>query len=155
MWQQNGYNKKMLHLGSAIPLHVGSFLKLGLQPELSERREMDLQEIYLMLRLQAAAISHTQQKETHNQRSNSPPVSTPARMTSSTPIPHVFSHTQIQPQHEWDAVKEKLKRVNSPPPPPPLPPPPQAAVKEQVQEVSVETLDCDEEDDEGTTETAT
>lgn len=45
-----------------IPLHIGSFLKLGLQPELSERRDIDLQEIYLMLRLQAAALTRTQQK---------------------------------------------------------------------------------------------
>ena len=46
-----------------IPLHISSFLKLGLQPEMSDRRDMDLQEIYLMLRLQAAAISHAQRKE--------------------------------------------------------------------------------------------
>jgi hypothetical protein len=38
-----------------IPLHVKDFLKLGLQPELSVRRKMDLQNIYLMLRLQVAA----------------------------------------------------------------------------------------------------
>ena len=142
MWQRDSYNKQMmLQLGPAIPLHVGSFLKLGLQPELSERREIDLQEIYLMLRLQAAAISHIQQKETYSQRS-SPSASVPVRMTSSTPIPLVFAKTQIQPQHEWDAVKERMKKMNPPPPPPPLPPPlPTASAKEKVQEVSEESLD--------------
>jgi hypothetical protein len=63
----------MLPLGSNIPLHATSFLKLGLRAELSERREMDLQEIYLMLRLQAAAVSQSQQKEVY-QKSSPPPV---------------------------------------------------------------------------------
>lgn len=53
----------MLPLDSpSIPLHINSFLKLGLQPELKDRRDIDLQEIFLMLRLQAAAIFQTQQK---------------------------------------------------------------------------------------------
>lgn len=125
MWQKDHCSKpKMLSLGPAIPLHVGSFLKLGLQPELSERREMDLQEIYLMLRLQGAAISHSQQKE--NQKSSSP--TKPARTPSTTA--ELLGQSQIQPQHKWDAVKERLKKRITPPTPPlppPLPPPPPPA----------------------------
>lgn len=140
MWQKESCNtSRMLPIGPAIPLHVGSFLKLGLQPELSERREMDLQEIYLMLRLQAAAVSHSQQKEVY-QKSSPPPV---VRMTASTPVPQVFNQTQIQPQHGWDAVKESFKkRRTPPPPPPPLPPPPPG--QQEVQEALTCTLDdCD------------
>ena len=140
MWQKESCNNpRMLPLGPAIPLHVGSFLKLGLQPELSERREMDLQEIYLMLRLQAAAVSHSQQKEV-NQKSSPPPV----RVTSSTTIPQTFTHSQIQPQHGWDAVKESFKkRRTPPPPPPPLPPPPPG---QGILEVSNDSMDdCDTE----------
>ncbi|XP_045035424.1 inactive serine/threonine-protein kinase TEX14-like isoform X1 [Daphnia magna] len=137
MWQKESCNNsRMLPLGPAIPLHVGSFLNLGLQPELSERREIDLQEIYMMLRLQSA-VSHSQQKEVY-QKSNSPPI---ARMTSSTPVPPIYNQTQIQPQHGWDAVKESFKkRRTPPPPPPPLPPPPPG--QQQVPEV----LNCTPDD---------
>jgi hypothetical protein len=140
MWQKESCNNpRMLLLGPAIPLHVGSFLKLGLQPELSERREMDLHEIYLMLRLQAAAVSHSQQKEVYQKLS--PP---PVRVTSSTTIPQTFTHSQIQPQHGWDAVKESFKkRRTPPPPPPPLPPPPPG---QGILEVSNDSMDdCDAE----------
>ncbi|XP_046455996.1 uncharacterized protein LOC124203305 isoform X4 [Daphnia pulex] len=137
MWQKESCNNpRMLPLGSDIPLHVTSFLKLGLQPELSERREMDLQEIYLMLRLQAAAVSHSQQKEVY-QKSSPPPV----RINSPTPVPPTFTHSQIQPQHGWDAVKENFKkrRTPAPPQPPPLPPPPPG--QQQILEVSSGSLD--------------
>jgi hypothetical protein len=78
MWQNESCNNpRMLPLWSDIPLHVVSFFKLGLQPELSELREMDLQEIYLMLRLQAVAVPHSQQKEFY--QNLSPP---PVRMKS-------------------------------------------------------------------------
>ena len=88
----------------AIPMHISSFLKLGLQPEMSERRDMDLQEIYLMLRLQAAVLSHSQQRKEND----------------------------VMNPHAWDAVKEQMKAQNNkrttpaitPPRPPPPPPPP-------------------------------
>jgi len=53
----------MLSLDSlSVPFHVKRFLKLGLQPESKDRQEIDLQEIFLMLRIQAAAIQQSQQK---------------------------------------------------------------------------------------------
>ena len=55
MWQRDGYNQQiLLQMGSAIPHHVESFLKLGLQPELSERLAINLHMIYSKL---TAAIS--------------------------------------------------------------------------------------------------
>ena len=141
MWQKESCNNpRMLPLGSAIPLHVESFLKLGLQPELSERREMDLQEIYLMLRLQAAAVSHSQQKEVYQK--------SPVKVTSSTPVPPSFTHSQLQPQHGWDAVKESFKkRRTPPPPPPPLPPPPPGQLKVSDKVSSDSMDDCDVENE--------
>lgn len=146
MWQKENCKKpKMLPLGQAIPLHVGSFLKLGLQPELSDRREMDLQEIYLMLRLQTAAVSHSQQKESYLKSNNAPPL---AHLTTTSQI---LGPSQIQPQHGWDAVKERLKkRITPPPPPPPLPPPPSSQQptrqKEDLSKESVEEGDTEEQD---------
>ncbi|XP_046446927.1 inactive serine/threonine-protein kinase TEX14-like [Daphnia pulex] len=135
MWQKESCNNpRMLPLGSAIPRHITSFLKLGLQPELSERREIDLKEIYMMLRLQAAAVSHSQQKEVY-QKSGPPPV----RMNCLTPVPPTFTHSQIQPKHGWKAVKNFKKRRAPPPPPPPLPPPPPG--QQQILEVSNDSLD--------------
>jgi hypothetical protein len=100
MWQMETCNNpRMLPLESDIPLHVTSFLKLGLQPELSERRGMALQEIYLMLRIQAATESRSQQKEL-DQKSSPPPV----RINSPTPVPPTFTHSQIQPQHGRDGA---------------------------------------------------
>lgn len=138
MWQnESSCNKNMLQLGTSIPLHIASFLNLGLQPKLSDRREMDLQEIYLMLRLQAAAISHTQQKEVCFK--STPLVSGTFGLTSSTPSSNVFSQPQVQSQHGWDAVKERLKKRITPPPPPPPPPPlPPSPISGKILE---ETLD--------------
>ncbi len=53
-----------------IPLKINRFLQVGLQPEL-DRRNIDLQEIYLMLRIQASAIQKSQPKmEMHQQKSS-------------------------------------------------------------------------------------
>jgi len=85
MWQKK--TQRMLPISDAVPVHVGSFLKLGLQPALEQREEMDLQEIYLMLRLQAAALAHNQQKETH--KSTGPP----SKMPPSQPTLHHWGPT--------------------------------------------------------------
>lgn len=137
MWQRHTCSSpRMLPLDPAIPLHITSFIKLGLQPELSGRGQMDFQEIYLMLRLQAAFIN-SQPKETNP---SSPPLSNRKKGTNN---PQVKNPPQPLPSlHEWDAVKQRLKRrIIPPPPPPPLP----AALN--VPEAIIEILSDDEEDD--------
>ena len=138
MWQKESCNNpRMLPLGPAIPLHVGSFLQLGLQPELSERY-VDLKEISLMIRLQAA-VSRSQQKE-ENKKSSPPPV----RVTSSATVPKTFTNSQIEPQHGWDAVKESFKKRRTPPPPlPPLPPPPPGQGTLEVSNDSMDDSDAE------------
>jgi hypothetical protein len=87
MWHKN--SNRILNINDTIPVHVSSFLKLGLQPKLEEREEIDLQEIYLMLRLQAATLAHNHQKES------------PKNVPLSVPTT----------RHDWDAVKEKMKKT--------------------------------------------
>lgn len=95
MWHKN--TNRTLSISDAMPQHVASFLKLGLQPRLEEREDVDLQEIYLMLRLQAATLAHTQQKETpKNVAATNPPVP-----------PAVATTNQ---QHAWETVKERMRK---------------------------------------------
>ena len=88
MWLKRSH--RALKLLPTIPQHVGTFLRLGLQPELKDRQEMDLQEIYLMLRLQAAALAHSQQK-----------------------LEQDGCRKVVDQQHSWDAVKERMKQPKS------------------------------------------
>ena len=93
---------------------------------------MDLQEIYLMLRLQAAVLCQSQQKEVHQQqqqqkyqqlnqqkhhqllqRQQSSPQeqhqqSLPQEQQPK-PSPCSFNHQH----HSWDAVKERMKKCNN------------------------------------------
>jgi hypothetical protein len=133
MWQKESCNNRtMLPLGSNIPRHIVSFLKLGLQPEFSERRGIDLQEIFLSLRLQMAAIYHSQRKEVYKKSSPHP-----VRIDSPTPVPPTWT-SEIQPKHGWKAVKKNFEKRQAPPPPP-LPPPPPG--QQQILELSSDSLD--------------
>jgi len=89
MWLKRSH--RALKLLPSIPQHVGTFLRLGLQPELDDRQEIDLQEIYLMLRLQAAALAHSQQKQEQESVKTSP-------------------QSNVGVQHSWDAVKLRMKQ---------------------------------------------
>lgn len=89
MWLKRSH--RALKLLPSIPQHVGTFLRLGLQPELDDRQEIDLQEIYLMLRLQAAALAHSQQKQEQESAKTSP-------------------QSNVGVQHSWDAVKLRMKQ---------------------------------------------
>ena len=89
MWLKRSH--RALKLLPSIPQHVGTFLRLGLQPELGDRQEIDLQEIYLMLRLQAAALAHSQQKQEQD---------------SGKPVPQ----SNVGVQHSWNTVKKRMKQ---------------------------------------------
>jgi len=126
MWKkQCDYNKLgsglIDQIGNAIPLHVGTFLNLGLQPDPDKRGDMDLQEIYLMLRLQAAVLCQSQQKEVQLQHSQH-------QQKHKQPIKEQQNRHQLCPQadhqtkpptgfkqqqHDWDAVKKKMKKCNN------------------------------------------
>ena len=89
MWLKRSH--RVLKLLPSIPQHVGTFLRLGLQPELEDRQEIDLQEIYLMLRLQAAALAHSQQKQEQENGKTVPQFDSGA-------------------QHSWNTVKQRMKQ---------------------------------------------
>jgi len=122
MWKrQCDYNKLgsglVDQLDNAIPLHIGTFLKLGLQPDPEKRGDMDLQEIYLMLRLQAAVLCQSQQKEVQQQQQYTKHQHNHQQLIQEQQNRH---HHQTKPrtgfkqqQHGWDAVKERMKKCNN------------------------------------------
>jgi hypothetical protein len=127
MWKkQCDYNKLgsglIDQIGNAIPLHVGTFLNLGLQPDPDKRGDMDLQEIYLMLRLQAAIICQSQQKEVQQQQ-NSQHQQKHQQLTQEQQNRHQLRPQEDhqtkpstgfkQQQHDWDAVKKRMKKCNN------------------------------------------
>ena len=122
MWKrQCDYNKLgsglVDQLDNAIPLHIGTFLKLGLQPDPDKRGDMDLQEIYLMLRLQAAVLCQSQQKEVQQQQQYTKHQHNHQQLIQEQQNRH---HHQTKPptgfkqqQHGWEAVKERMKKCNN------------------------------------------
>lgn len=133
MWQGNGYiEPRMLNIDPSIPPHIKTFMGLGLQPELVDRRGIDLQEICVMLRLQATLLAKKEQKDQEPRepyieqnfivQQSQYPLFVPA------PGPVTVTHTETQtysPKHDWESVKQSFRRMRNlatpPPPPPPLP----------------------------------
>lgn len=124
MWLKK--TNRMLNPNEAIPTHIASFLNLGLQPKLEERQEIDLQEIYLMLRLQAAALARSQHKDPPPKNAAADILvakpgdilpTRPAEMLAkpseivSKPTGNILPKHVTIPEcnHSWDAVKERMK----------------------------------------------
>lgn len=131
MWQNDGYlEPKMLAIDPTIPAHIKTFLGLGLQPELVDRRGIDLQEIHVMLRLQATLLAKKEQAEKEPKKPPPKQNYYTEELPFHVPVPNPVTATRIEtqtnsPRHDWKYVKESLKRmrvpVTPPPPPPPIP----------------------------------